>query len=405
MDTAEIVPSHVQGNGSFLVLQFLAVSIGKASEAAKVHPKTQVPPFDVAGRDVAGIRHSVDLARDLLENGAGAVPVGASIGRVLEDFDELGVVGTGPKQVLDRFEIRGITIGGELKISVNAISQLGNKLVSVIRAALASVVGKDHFTLRIHRNPQVRVAPIGGIVFVGPGFFGVTKTPNLIRLDELRGDRSDAGIEQCSRSFASTDHQRHDGVLVDLHEAGDSPDRHTLKHHRENLAGAVNVGVVSAERLFGRIGKSGFAGMAAVALDSALAVCAELIGCIVLAADAGHGLFSLALGGEKSHTIYGSRAWVTPRFGLAPRPVRAGSGALFEGRYLARWFDGYFYRVTCRSARDSNRYPHCRFRLSQAALASDTRLGGSYLAPKLFLLWSRESALKALEASSFLVSV
>jgi hypothetical protein len=125
----------------------------------------------------------------------------------------------------------------------------------------------------------------------------------------------------------------------------------------------------------------------------------------VLAADAGHGLFSLALGGEKSHTIYGSRAWVTPRFGLAPRPVRAGSGALFEGRYLARWFDGYFYRVTCRSARDSNRYPHCRFRLSQAALASDTRLGGSYLAPKLFLLWSRESALKALEASSFLVSV
>ena len=36
----------------------------------------------------------------------------------------------------------------------------------------------------------------------------------------------------------------------------------------------------------------------------------------------------LALSGEKSHTIYGSRAWVTPRFGFAPPPVTAGSGAL-----------------------------------------------------------------------------
>lgn len=98
---------------------------------------------------------------------------------------------------------------------------------------------------------------------------------------------------------------------------------------------------------------------------------------------AGHGFSPLALSGEKSHTIYGSRAWVTPRFGLAPRPVRAGGGALFEGRYLSRWFDGYFYRVTGRSERDLNRDAHCGFLPSRSAPASDTRRGGSYLNPNL----------------------
>src|ERR1035437_1806281 len=122
--------------------------------------------------------------------------------------------------------------------------------------------------------------------------------------------------------------------------------------------------VVVAERLVGSVGKGGFAGMAAIALDFALAVYAKLVGGIVLAANAGHGLFLLALCGEKRHTIYGSRAWVTPRFGLAPRPVDAGSGALIEGRYLPRWFNGDFHRVTCRSAFDPDSDAHCRFRLS-----------------------------------------
>jgi len=48
----------------------------------------------------------------------------------------------------------------------------------------------------------------------------------------------------------------------------------------------------------------------------------------LLAGMAGHGLSPLALSGEKRHTIYGSRAWVTPRFGLALLPVDAGSGPL-----------------------------------------------------------------------------
>src|SRR6202035_4645741 len=79
--------------------------------------------------------------------------------------------------------------------------------------------------------------------------------------------------------------------------------------------------------------KGGFAGSAAPALDSALAkVPKTLAGCVVTAG-AGHLISPLALSGETSQNALGSEAWVTPRFGLAPQPVQAGSGALIVKGY------------------------------------------------------------------------
>jgi len=382
MDSAEIVPSHVKGDGSFVVLDFLAVSVGKPGEAAKVHPKAQVPPFDVAGRDVVRIGHSVDFARDLFEDFAGAVPVRASAGGVLEDLDELSVVGAGPKQVFNGFQISTVPIGGELKIALNTISQFGNELVSIARAPFAGVEGYDQLGIGIQRNPQVGVSPFVGIVLVGARFLGVAECPNLIGLDALGRNGLDARIKEGLRSLASAQHQGHDSVLVDLQCAGDGADAHSLKHEGQNLGGAVHVGVVASQRLGGGVGKGGFARMAAVALDFALAVGSKLVGGIVLAADAGHGVFPLALSGEKRHTIYGSRAWVTPRFGLAPRPVDAGSGALIEGM-LSRWLNGYFYRLTVLRAADCDDDAHDGFVLSRASRCL-VNTGRSYLEPKLF---------------------
>jgi len=94
----------------------------------------------------------------------------------------------------------------------------------------------------------------------------------------------------------------------------------------------------------------------------------------------GHGFSPLALCGEKRHTIRGSSALVTPRFGFAPPLVPASDGAL-RIKGLGRWFNGDFYRVTFRSAFDSDGYPHCQFRLSLAAQVPETHLGGLYLTP------------------------
>ena len=236
MDSAEIVPSHVESDGSFMVLQFFAVSVRKPGEPAQVHSKSPVPAFDVAGGDVIGIGHSVDFARDLFEDFAGAIPVRASAGGVLEDLDELSVVGAGPKQVFNGLAVSAVAIGGELEIALNTISQFGNGLVSIARAPLAGVEGYDQLGVCVQCNPQVGVAPFVGIVLVGARFLGVAKAPNLIGLDTLGRDGLNSGVKQGLRSLASADHQGHNGVLVYLQCAGDGADAHSLKHEGQMIS-------------------------------------------------------------------------------------------------------------------------------------------------------------------------
>ena len=83
------------------------------------------------------IRHPEDLGRDLFEYAASAVPIGASVGGSIKDFDELGVIRTRPEQVFSGFEVGGESVSGELKMTMNAISQFGNELVGVSRTALS----------------------------------------------------------------------------------------------------------------------------------------------------------------------------------------------------------------------------------------------------------------------------
>src|SRR5437764_5191424 len=63
-------------------------------------------------------------------------------------------------------------------------------------------------------------------------------------------------------------------------------------------------------------------------LNAALTEVTESFAGLVLASGAGHWVSPLAFCRETSQNTFGSEAWVTPRFGLAPPPVSAGSGAL-----------------------------------------------------------------------------
>ena len=117
-----------------------------------------------------------------------------------------------------------------------------------------------------------------------------------------------------------------------------------------------------------RFAESGFTGIAAPALNPALTEVTKSLAGLVLASEAGHGFSPLAFCGEKPQNQFGSRSWLTPRFGLAPTPVSAEAGAL--SCYLAanRW--GPLHRLSPRFSR-------------RAVLPA---LRGSYLAPKSFLL-------------------
>jgi len=99
-----------------------------------------------------------------------------------------------------------------------------------------------------------------------------------------------------------------------------------------------------------KFAESGFAGIAAPALNAALTEVAESFAGLVLASDAGHGFSPLAFCGEKPQNQFGSRSWLTPRFGLAPPPVSAGSGALVKHYDLGWWLNRDNYGLTSSEA-------------------------------------------------------
>jgi hypothetical protein len=107
----------------------------------------------------------------------------------------------------------------------------------------------------------------------------------------------------------------------------------------------------------------------------------EFLAGLVLASDAGHGLSPLDFCGETGHNrVPRSRAWVTPRFGLAPASASTETGVLISGYVLGWWFDRDFYGVTG-SECDLDADYHAGFVLPESPVDA----GLSYLAPKSFL--------------------
>lgn len=56
MNTAEIIVREVQSDSGLQVRQLLAERIGQPRQAAKLHSHSEVLPFNVAGRDMGGVR-------------------------------------------------------------------------------------------------------------------------------------------------------------------------------------------------------------------------------------------------------------------------------------------------------------------------------------------------------------
>src|SRR5579862_4582817 len=62
--------------------------------------------------------------------------------------------------------------------------------------------------------------------------------------------------------------------------------------------------------------------------------------------------------GKKPHTHFGSGVRLTPRFGLSPQPVSAGSGALNVSYDLGWWFNRDNYGLTGSGEADRDRNSH-----------------------------------------------
>src|SRR5207244_4825800 len=189
----------------------------------------------------------------------------------------------------------------------------------------------------------------------------------LINLQIFAGKISHSIIHQTRTVFASDNKQPHDGVAIQAREPFCAANRATFNktlNRTDHRIGFRQHHVPRQLRV--RFAESRFAGIAAPALNPVLTEVPKSLASLTLASEAGHGLSPLAFCGEKPQNQFGSRSWLTPRFGLAPTPVSAEAGAL--NQQLSH-YGGLIAILGL---------------LSVQPLSADT-LRGLYLTPKSFL--------------------
>ena len=386
MNATEIIERDVQGNSIFHVRQRLAIGIRQACKAAQVHPHVKVSALDVRGRNVAEIRSADFDVWDCRHNIAAAVPPIASALAV--DFPKLREIDVLPKVLSHRAHIGVVLIACDLIAAIGTGAEIGRKRMGIDASTPANVVRDDEFAFAVERQPNHRTTPIGGIPLMQMRLPRVDVAPHFIYLHVPGADVLHSGVQHSAGFIRCRVHQGQNRVAVHFGEPLNCPDGHSFQHQGKNLCGGFRRGVVSSE--FGFVlGKRNFAGSATEPLNVALSVVPGLADRMITAF-AGHVISPLALSGETSQNRSSwSEAWLTPRFGLAPQPVDAGSGALIVTGYGLWWANGNIHHGAASSEHDLNCDCHCSF-LSLTAPASSTRWGGSYFTPKsvLFSLFS-----------------
>src|SRR5438132_213777 len=273
-------------------------------------------------------------------------------------------------------------IGGELHAIRKAIVEVPQKRPGIRPRPLAHTKCRNQLTFCINRNINPLISDFRRVNVTQMATFFLHEAPQLINLQIFAGKISHSIIHQTRTVFASDNKQPHDGVAIQAREPFCAANRATFNktlNRTDHRIGFRQHHVPRQLRV--RFAESRFAGIAAPALNPVLTEVPKSLASLTLASEAGHGLSPLAFCGEKPQNQFGSRSWLTPRFGLAPAKAATDAGALISD-YGLRWNNGYFHRWTVSSETNHNHNLHCVPPFYRAVLVTLRRL---YLAPKSFL--------------------
>jgi hypothetical protein len=303
------------------------MSIRATNVAAKMNPDRQVESFDMAGAYKTRLGMSASDAWDRLHNPAhGTVPVRPGDVRTRIEFYQLREVNVFSEMCIYGVNIRAVSIAGKLENTLRSGAKVAHEIPRGVRVSVANVVRDDELGFAVQRKPRPNSAPLSRSVGAQALFVASDERVHFVCLYQIGANVPYRRVKQSLAFVSGAYHQIQDRADVQSSYAGDRTHAHAFHHHFEHAGSGVNVNVVGFES-FDRLGEGSFAGLAAPTLDAALTEVTEFLAALVLAFDAGHRVSPLAFCGETRHNELGSRAWVTPRFGLAPLPVSAGSGA------------------------------------------------------------------------------
>ncbi len=348
-----------------------------------MHSDAQVRPFDMRRRDATVIRSADFDSWDRSQDMPRAIPViGANFA---VDFVKLAEFYFAAKVLAHRTHIAVVLIGRYLIAAIRALAKITAKGVSIDTVASADVMADKQFGFGVDSKPEHSAAPFCGIVITEVGVPRMDKSPHFVQLNEPGANVLHLGVKQHMRFLGCRMHQGKNRLLVQPRESRDSANAHSFQHQGNGLREFLRVrGVRGANVSRGaRIGESGRARSAAPTLDFSPPVGSELLAVLVLAFRAGHVRSPLDFcGGTRHNRFSRSRAWVTPRFGLAPTPAETEAGAHYVRVlvYPLGWINGYYHRGTVGSEADLNRDLHCVPPFSCRSVLQ--ALSGSYLKSK-----------------------
>ena len=108
----------------------------------------KIRAFNVAGRDVAGIRVSADWYWDYRRNLRRVVPVRAFAVRPSINFQKLGEVNIGPEVFFDGGNVTPKPVRSDLKSARDTLAQVPDKIVGTNRISLCHEVRENEFAFQ-----------------------------------------------------------------------------------------------------------------------------------------------------------------------------------------------------------------------------------------------------------------
>jgi hypothetical protein len=227
-------------------------------------------------------------------------------------------------------------VSSELHATRKAMVQVPQEGPRIGPHALADAKRGNQFRLGINRDVNPLVAKFRRIARTHVAPFLSDVAPNFVNLQIPGLQVPHPCVHETGAAFSGDEQKTHDGVSVQPREPFRTADRAALKQAMQRTLCVIGIRNEGISRQFGvRFAEGGIAGLAAPALDAALTEVPKSFTGLVLAFSAGHGFSPLAFCGESRQNILGSEERLTPRFGLAPQPVSAGSGAFSQ---LFNWW-------------------------------------------------------------------
>ncbi len=286
MNTAEVVPSEIQGQSPFQVPPLFGEGTGQPRESTNLHSHGEILPFEMRRANPAELWPSRLWDGHGIHHFSGGIPMLCIAGSRV-NFDQLCEVNASAQAVVNSIHIRLEAIRGDLELALSGIVDFLREGHSISRRAPSEMPGENQFVVSFDGNEAIGVTARGvaaRVVF----FFPADKAPKFIALNVSDRDVADSTFEKPLALLANKSKQGKNRCVVKSGHAPYRADRASLKKKLNPLGRLFERRIHAAKRR-SVVFREGLGALAAAKALKAISVLPEFL-TAAIAIVAGHRL-------------------------------------------------------------------------------------------------------------------